>query len=74
MLRAPAIVAPQILPRNHFKALKLLLFAREYEKVAMDSAQDRAYYPRYLLRYANWGALSASAATSSVVFSRRVFH
>jgi DNA replication protein DnaC len=30
--------------------LKLPTFAREYEKVAMESAQDRADYPRYLLR------------------------
>src|SRR5271165_6890886 len=35
---------------NHLKALKLPTFAREYEKVAMESAQDRADYPRYLLR------------------------
>ena len=34
----------------HLKALKLPTFAREYEKVAMESAQDRADYPRYLLR------------------------
>lgn len=47
---APAIVAPQVLLSNHLKALKLPTFAREYEKVAMESAQDRADYPRYLLR------------------------
>jgi hypothetical protein len=35
---------------NHLKALKLPTFAREYEKVARESAQDRADYPRYLLR------------------------
>jgi DNA replication protein DnaC len=35
---------------NHLKALKLPTFAREYEKVAMESAQDRADYPHYLLR------------------------
>ena len=46
----PAIVAPQVLLGNHLKALKLPTFAREYEKVAMESAQDRADYPRYLLR------------------------
>src|SRR5712672_4221821 len=46
----PAIVAPQVLLSNHLKALKLPTFAREYEKVAMESAQDRADYPRYLLR------------------------
>jgi DNA replication protein DnaC len=44
------IVAPQVLLGNHLKALKLPTFAREFEKVAMESAQDRADYPRYLLR------------------------
>ena len=43
-------VAPQVLLGNHLKTLKLPTFAREYEKVAMESAQDRADYPRYLLR------------------------
>lgn len=43
-------VAPQVLLGNHLKALKLPTFSREYEKVAMESAQDRADYPRYLLR------------------------
>lgn len=43
-------VTPQILLGNHLKALKLPTFAREYEKVALESAQDRADYPRYLLR------------------------
>src|ERR1035437_1167104 len=43
-------VAPQVLLGNHLKALKLPTFAREYDKVAMESAQDRADYPRYLLR------------------------
>jgi DNA replication protein DnaC len=47
---AQTIVAPQVLLGNHLKALKLPTFAREYEKVAMESAQDRADYPRYLLR------------------------
>ena len=37
----PAIVAPQVLLGNHLKALKLPTFAREYEKVAMELAQDR---------------------------------
>jgi DNA replication protein DnaC len=44
------LVAPQILLSNHLKALKLPTFAREYEKVAKESAQDRADYPRFLLR------------------------
>ena len=43
-------VTPQVLLGNHLKALKLPTFAREYEKVALESAQDRADYPRYLLR------------------------
>src|SRR5262249_14653621 len=46
----PTIVAPQVLLTNHLNALKLPTFAREYEKVAMESAQDRADYPRFLLR------------------------
>jgi DNA replication protein DnaC len=44
------IVTPQILLSNHLKALKLPTFAREYNKVAMEAAQDRADYPLYLLR------------------------
>ena len=35
-------VTPQVLLGNHLKALKLPTFAREYEKVAIESAQDRA--------------------------------
>ena len=49
-LTTPTSVAPQVLLGNHLKALKLPTFAREYEKVAMEAAQDRADYPRYLLR------------------------
>jgi DNA replication protein DnaC len=43
-------VPPHILLGNHLKALKLPSYARDYEKVAMESAQDRADYPKYLLR------------------------
>lgn len=43
-------VGPQVLLGNHLKALKLPTFAREYEKVALESARDHADYPRYLLR------------------------
>ena len=43
-------VAPQVLLGNHLKALKRPTFAREYEKVALESARDHADYPRYLLR------------------------
>jgi DNA replication protein DnaC len=43
-------VPPTVLLGDHLKALKLPTFLREYEKVAMESAQGRADYPRYLLR------------------------
>jgi DNA replication protein DnaC len=43
-------VAPQVLLINHFKALKLPTFAREYEKVGIDCAREGVDYPRYLLR------------------------
>ena len=43
-------VAPAVLLADHLKALKLPTFAREYDKVAVIAAQDRADYPRYLLR------------------------
>ena len=60
----PAIVAPQVLLGNHLKALKLPTFAREYERVAMESAQDRADYPAICCACANSSASIASAATS----------
>ena len=41
ILHETTTVAPQVLLSNHLKALKLPTFAREYEKVAMESAQDR---------------------------------
>ena len=47
---AATAVPPHVLLANHLKALKLPSFARDYEKVALESAQDRADYPRYLLR------------------------
>jgi hypothetical protein len=37
-------VPPAVLLANHLKALKLPSFAREYEKVAFEAAQDRADY------------------------------
>ena len=43
-------VTPAVLLADHLKALKLPTFAREYDKVAGHAAQDRADYPRYLLR------------------------
>ena len=48
--QAPTSVPPAVLLANHLKALKLPTFVREYEKVALEAAQDRADYPRYLLR------------------------
>ena len=50
MAQAPTSVPPTVLLANHFKALKLPTFVREYEKVALEAARDRADYPRYLLR------------------------
>ena len=47
---APTSMSPAVLLANHLKALKLPTFLREYEKVALEAAQDRADYPRYLLR------------------------
>ena len=47
---AATSVAPQVLLINHFKALKLPTFAREYEKVGADCAREGVDYPRYLLR------------------------
>jgi len=44
------MVPPQVLLAHHLKSLKLPTFAREYEKVAFECAQDQADYPRYLLR------------------------
>lgn len=43
-------VAPQVLLVNHFKALKLPTFAREYEKVGAECARQGVDYLRYLLR------------------------
>lgn len=43
-------VPPAVLLVDHLKALKLPTFGREYQKVAIESAKDRADYPRYLLR------------------------
>ena len=43
-------VAPQVLLVNHFKALKLPTFAREYEKVGVECAREGIDYARYLLR------------------------
>ena len=50
MAQIPTSVPPAVLLANHLKALKLPTFVREYEKVAFEAAQDRADYPRYLLR------------------------
>jgi DNA replication protein DnaC len=50
VLSEPTTVAPDILLTDHLKALKLPSFAREYEKVAFECAQEKTDYPRYLLR------------------------
>ena len=59
----PAIVAPQVLLNNHLKALKLPTFAREYEKVAMESAQDVPIIRAICCACVNWSASIVSAAT-----------
>lgn len=43
-------VKPQVLLENHFKALKLPTFAREYEKIGIECANEGVDYARYLLR------------------------
>ncbi|MBU6206923.1 MAG: hypothetical protein KGQ42_04490 [Alphaproteobacteria bacterium] len=39
-------VPPAVLLGKHLRSLKRPTFAGEYEKVAMESAQDRADYPQ----------------------------
>jgi hypothetical protein len=70
----PAIVAPQVLLNNHLKALKLPTFAREYEKVAMESAQDHADYPRYLLRLCELERIDRERRNVEIAFGWRTFH
>lgn len=43
-------VASQVLLINHFMALALPTFAREYEKVGADCAREGIDCPRYSLR------------------------
>ena len=43
---------PQILQAHHLKALKLLTFLREHEKLARQCASDGVDHVRYLLRLA----------------------
>lgn len=50
MEQASTSVPPAVLLPNHLKALKLRTFVREHEKVALEAAQDRTDYARYLLR------------------------
>ena len=69
----PTVVAPQVLLGNHLKALKLPTFAREYEKVAMESAQAEPIIRAICYACANWSASIASAVTSSVAFGWRDF-
>jgi hypothetical protein len=46
----PSSVPPSLMLTHNRKAFKLPPFVCEYEKVAFEAAQDRADYPRYLLR------------------------
>ncbi len=47
---ASTTIAPQVLLIDHFKALKLPTFAREFEKVGIECASEDVDYARYLLR------------------------
>ena len=58
-------VAPHILLVNHFKALKLPTFAREYEKVGADCAREGVDYPHYLLRLCELERIDREGATWS---------
>ena len=46
----PTPDTPQILLEHHLKALRLPTILREYDKVARQCAQEKADFPRYLLR------------------------
>jgi DNA replication protein DnaC len=43
---------PQVLLAHHLRQLKLPTFLREYDKVAVEAAQEGLDHPRYLLRLA----------------------
>ncbi len=46
----PTPDTPQVLLEHHLKALRLPTFLREYDKVARHCAEEKADFPRYLLR------------------------
>ena len=46
----PTPDTPQLLLEHHLKALRLPTILREYDKVARQCAQEKADFPRYLLR------------------------
>jgi len=68
------IVTPQILLGNHLKALKLPTFAREYDKVAMEAAQDVPIIRATCYVFANLNASTGNAGTSSAASAWRAFH
>jgi len=47
---SPTSDTPQVLLEHHLKTLRLPTFLREYDKVARQCAQEKADFPRYLLR------------------------
>ena len=46
----PTPDTPQLLLEHHLKALRLPTILREYDKLARQCAQEKANFPRYLLR------------------------
>jgi len=46
----PTPDTPQLLLEHHLKALRLPTILREYDKVARQCAEEKADFPRYLLR------------------------
>lgn len=45
-----AVETPQVLLEHYLKSLRLPTFSREYDKVALQCAQEGVDHPRYLLR------------------------
>ena len=46
----PTPDTPQVLLEHHLKALRMPTILREYDKVARQCAEEKTYFPRYLLR------------------------
>jgi hypothetical protein len=64
---AAPLVAPQVLLSNHLKALKLPTFAREYEKVAKESARSCAdSMATFSYSRANVGSSVSQALTPNI--------